>query len=290
MPAVGDAGEIVHQRELGHFRAQAVDRHQQEAEIHRHRQEHQHQRQEGLHLVVLGEGKAASGAAKSRHQAKRIDDDDQDDDDARQLRAAIVPSVGRRQQHLQRQHQRQRLRHGEDREPGRRAVIDVDEEADADEGVDRNQRRAVPVDLLLVEALDAHGGKTGGQHHEGAGGQQRQQRSVKEIAQRRHGSRSGAHERRAGPVSRRFERGIGALHIGPDQAQRQEVDDHCGPQRRNAQHRENRDGNCPVSPGSIESPRWASAPTVPVVLADKVQRARLTESDRCRTIPAVVLI
>ena len=101
MPAVGDAGEVVHQREVGDLAAQAVDRHQQEAEIHRHGEEHQHQGQERLDLRVVGEGKAAGGAGKPGHQPQRIDGDDENDDDAGQVRARILPAVRRRQQHLQ---------------------------------------------------------------------------------------------------------------------------------------------------------------------------------------------
>ena len=45
------------------------------------------------------------------------------------------------------------------------------------------------------------------------------------------------------------------------------------------------------SPLVIEQPAVGLPPeTIPVVLADKVQRRRLTESDRGRTIRAVVLI
>ena len=48
MAAVADAGQVVEQREIGDFVAQAIHRHQQEAEIQRHRQEHQHQDQRRL--------------------------------------------------------------------------------------------------------------------------------------------------------------------------------------------------------------------------------------------------
>jgi hypothetical protein len=73
---LADAGEVVDQREVGDLVAQAVHRHQQEAEIQRHRQEHQHQDQRRLELVELHEGELAAHAHEAAEQAKQIDADD----------------------------------------------------------------------------------------------------------------------------------------------------------------------------------------------------------------------
>src|SRR5438093_904889 len=45
-------------------------------------------------------------------------------------------------------------------------------------------------------------------------------------------------ECRTGPEPRGFERRIAAHDVGPDQAQRQKIDNEHRPKRRNAQHRE----------------------------------------------------
>ena len=56
MAAVADAGEVVEQRQIGDLVAQAIHRHQQEAEIPRHRQEHQHQHHHRLQRRELRVG------------------------------------------------------------------------------------------------------------------------------------------------------------------------------------------------------------------------------------------
>jgi hypothetical protein len=76
MAAVGDAGEIVEQREIGDLVAQPVHRHQQEAEIPRHRQEHQQQDQRRLERVERRKREIAADAAGAAG-ADRVDRDDQ---------------------------------------------------------------------------------------------------------------------------------------------------------------------------------------------------------------------
>src|SRR3982074_2248006 len=73
----------------------------------------------------------------------------------------------------------------------------------------------------------------------GPAAQQRHQRTHADAQTRQRRAR-GRGERRAGPESRGLEFGITARDIGPDQAQREKVDDERRPQRRNAQHYERR--------------------------------------------------
>ena len=68
LAAVGDAGEIVEQRQIGDLGAQPVDRHQHEAEIPRHRQEYQQQDQRRLEFV---EAHHRDFAADMQHARRR---------------------------------------------------------------------------------------------------------------------------------------------------------------------------------------------------------------------------
>ena len=138
---------------------------------------------------------------------------------------------------LHAQHQRQRLGDRKDGDPRRRAVIAEHEEAQAGEAQPGDQPGAAPGDRPVEEFLDAHRGEAERENQRGAGGQQRQQR-VRHHPQHRERGAGGGDEGRAGPEPRGVERRIAAHHVGPDQAQREKVDDEHRPQRRNAQHRE----------------------------------------------------
>ena len=87
------------------------------------------------------------------------------------------------------------------------------------------------------------------------------QRIRENHAQHRHRSASRRSERRAGPEPRGFERRIAAHDVGPDQAQREKIDDEYRPQRRNAQHREPGTRTLP-SPLLSNRPLKASASTL----------------------------
>ncbi|MGY4598479.1 hypothetical protein ACVWXL_006225 [Bradyrhizobium sp. GM22.5] len=94
-------------REVGDLVAQAVHRHQQEAEIERHGQEQETQHHDAMSL--------AAGACReiaAEQIAHRADDEDRDngeDDDAGQPGARTDAAFRRRQQQTQRQHQRHGL-------------------------------------------------------------------------------------------------------------------------------------------------------------------------------------
>ena len=105
MAAVGDAGEIVEQREVGDLVAQAVHRHQQEAEIERHRQEQQPEHHDGMGLTARYRREIAAEQIADR--AHHEDRDDGEDHDAGQPGTRTDAAFRRRQQQTQRQRQRQ---------------------------------------------------------------------------------------------------------------------------------------------------------------------------------------
>ena len=94
MTAVADAGEIIEQRQIGDLVAQAVHRHQQEAEIQRHRQEYQRQDQSRLQLVELRKGEFAADIDQAGGEPEAIDGDDENGDDAGQPGARIDAALG----------------------------------------------------------------------------------------------------------------------------------------------------------------------------------------------------
>ena len=89
MPPVGDAGEIVQQRQIGDLVAQPVDRHQQETEIPRHRQEQQHQHQHRLHRTGTDKGEVAADVQQAAAGAEHVQRDHDDGDDAGKPGAGI---------------------------------------------------------------------------------------------------------------------------------------------------------------------------------------------------------
>ena len=70
MPPVADAGEIVHQRQIGDLVAQPVHRHQQEAEVADHGQEDQRQDQDRLRRVEMKEGEVAADVEQLAHRTR----------------------------------------------------------------------------------------------------------------------------------------------------------------------------------------------------------------------------
>jgi hypothetical protein len=143
----------------------------------------------------------------------------------------------RRQQEPHARQQRHHLRNRIDRDPERDAVVGIGEDNKACQVQPRNQRGISPVHRALEEAADAHRGKANGEEQKRAAHDQRQQRLRHHDPQHRQCGADRGHERRASPEPRRVEGGIAVHHVGPDQAQRQKVDDEHRPKRRNAQHR-----------------------------------------------------
>ncbi len=156
--------------------------------------------------------------------------------DAREPGTGVFAAFLPRQQQFQRQRQRHRLAQRIDQDPHRQAVVTDDEERHAGEAQSSDRNGRAPRNRLAVKPLDAHRGKAGGENQHGAAGQQWRPR-IRNKVQHRHRSTTGRGERRGGPEPRGLEGGIAAHDVGPDQAEREKIDDEHRPQRRNAQHR-----------------------------------------------------
>ena len=116
--------------------------------------------------------------------------------------------------------------------------MDEREDAQAGRAKSGDQQGVAPGNRLIEKLADAHRSQADRQDQSGAGKQQRHQRIRENHAQYRHRRAGRRNERRTGPEPRGFERWIAAHDVGPDQAQREKIDNEHRPKRRNAQHRE----------------------------------------------------
>jgi hypothetical protein len=173
--------------------------------------------------------KAGVAAEQVAGQADAVNGDDDDGNRRREPGAGVDAAVLPRQQQLQRQCERDGLADRIDGDPHDHAVMPEYEERQSGKTQSGDQRGVTPVDRAVVETVDAHGAEAGGENQRGAAGEQRHQRIHRDDAQHRERRAAGRRERRAGPEPCRFESGIAAHDVGPDQAKREKVDDEHRP-------------------------------------------------------------
>ena len=116
-----------------------------------------------------------------------------------------------------------------------RTVIAKDEDRKAGKRQRRHRRGLPPGHRLAIEPPDAHRRKANRENSRRAAKQQRDQR-IRESRQHREHRRTGDGQSRASPVPRRLKAWIAVQDVGPDQAEREEIDNERRPKRRNVQH------------------------------------------------------
>ena len=228
LPPVGDARQIVHQREIGDLVAQPVDRHQQEAEIPGHRQKYEDDQQGRLQRIEFNEGYATANVEECADRPDCADRNHQPPDDTGELCARIDPAILAGQQQAQRHTDRYCLPRRIYENAHRHIVAHIEKERESERAQSDRRRGQQPGHPALIEALNSHRTKADRENQSAATDQQ-WQHGIRDAAQHRDACKERSEERSRGPVSRRRERRVTSDDIGPDKTQRHEVDDEHDP-------------------------------------------------------------